>query len=123
MEDKFKKLVLDHADAMAEHRRLKLAGSVELTKCTRARAVANGDGWGPNCIEAAYEEVPKLNHECGPGDGYSFEEVFRNMEPEPCEHCVAVRRLKKERAAVGRRIGAIRAAMAVAAKAERTAAA
>lgn len=119
--DKFKKLVLAHADAMAEMRRLKAAGTAALAQCPRAKADTRprGDEWGQNCIEAAYAEMPKVNAE-NP-DYFSFEEVFLNMEPEACEHCIEVRRLKKERGAVGRRLGAIRAAMAVAAKAERAA--
>lgn len=108
MSDKFKKLVLSHAAAVAEFRRLKKAGKEEMARCTRPNFET---GECDNCIQVAYKECRRMNAEVNPYDGYSFLEVLSNMEPAGCEHCEAVMRLKKERGVAGRKIGAIRAAM------------
>ena len=110
--DKFKSLVLQHAAAMAEHKRLKRAGEAAQYKCTRLVANSMAD----TCIQHAYKENASDNADCGYGDGYSYDATFQNIEPPACEHCILVRKLKKERGKVGRKLGAIRAAMSVAAK-------
>lgn len=112
-QDKFKTLVLNHAQCMADFKRLKKEGREEYGKCTR---LAASDNWNDTCVHAAYAEQPKMCSDNG--EYYSYEEVFMNMEPGPCDHCVAARRLKVERGIVGRRLGAIRAAMTRAAIAE-----
>ena len=101
-QDKFKKLVLNHAAAMKEFKCLKDLGKEESCKCPHY----------PSCISRAHTEMFSLNSEAMPDDGYSFEETFDNLEnPPACEHCRNVLRLKKERGVVGRRLGSIRAAM------------
>lgn len=40
-----------------------------------------------NCIQRAYGLMVRMNHESRGSDGYSFEEVFTNMDDQPCSHC------------------------------------
>src|SRR5690606_11057505 len=110
---KFKKLVLAHAVAMAEFRSLKKQEADEYSKCPHATTKHIYE----TCVQRGHSECKQMNEEAGPYAGYSYEEVLWSMEnPEACDHCKRTRELKKERAAVGRRIGAIRAAMTRAAR-------
>jgi hypothetical protein len=112
--DVFRKLVLEHSDAMAERLRLTKAGAAASRLCTRAVAA---EDWSDTCISAAYAAHPQAIKDAG--EYCSFDDVFMGMDPSPCEHCVLVRRLKRERGAIGRKLASIRSGMAAAANAER----
>lgn len=116
---RIQKLIADHAYWADEIRRLKKAGQEAAAACiyleasTIKAASSNGSRslmHGTNCIERAWNELQEIRTE-NPFEGYSYDEVFEEMEPEPCEHCRKVRDLRRERMRASKRLGAVRAAI------------
>ncbi len=114
---RIQKLVVNHAFWADEIQRLKKAGQDEAARCiylepssiTRA-----GTGlqlmFGTNCIQRAWDELQK-ERTAHPFEHWEYDEIFENMEPEPCEHCRKVRELRRERMKASKRLGAVRAAI------------
>lgn len=119
-----KNLIAGHAYWSDKKKELAQKGSIELSKClkTKVKAVpisAQDEieflpigtlsySIGKNCIELA---IDKLNQDRVENlyQGFSFYEAWGEIGP--CEHCIKVRELKKERTKASRRLGNIRAAM------------
>jgi hypothetical protein len=108
------KLVADHAYWADEIRRLKKAGEDEAAQCVHLKAGTAPEEipmtFGTNCIQRAWDELQK-ERTADPLERWEYDEIFEDMEPEPCEHCRKVRELRRERMRASKRLGAVRAAI------------
>jgi len=113
------KLVADHAHWADEIRRLKKAGEDEAVQCIHLEKstikAAKSIGsvplmFGTNCIQRAWDELQE-ERAADPFERWEYDEIFEDMEPEPCEHCRKVRELRRERMRASKRLGAVRAAI------------
>ena len=102
------KLIADHALYSDKIRRLKKLGSEAFFKCERIQDTMSVS---VTCIESAISDYKALMTD--PTEFISFEEFFLVVvdEGSVCKHCLECRRLKKERAEAGRRLGQIRSAI------------
>lgn len=102
----YERLMRDHAYWAGQVQALKQQSSDTLNTI-----VCNHDG--RTCIGMAYQECRELNQDCGPDDGYSFEEIWHELDCQGkvCDGCKGLRRLKAERIVASRRLGAVRAAI------------
>lgn len=106
--NKFEKLISDHAFWSDEIKRLKEAGRDEFEKCTSL------DEHQLTCINMAYQDW--VDDKSNGFYSVDFEEVYAELvtRGEICEHCIELRKLRKQRIAARRRLGQIRSAITMA---------
>lgn len=103
----YERLMRDHAYWAGQVQHFKRATSALMfdgPRCPRD---------GETCIDHAFRECRDLNEDTAEGGGYTFAEIWADLlaEGKACDTCQEARRLKAERVAASRRLGAVRAAM------------
>lgn len=100
------KLIVQHAYWSDVKNGLRKLGAAEAAQCVRLNTPPQN-----NCFDFTVNELSKLRDE-NPSESISFDDVWD--ESDPCEHCIAVRRLRAERIKASKHLGAVRAAMTMA---------
>lgn len=110
-------LVMKHAKYSDRKRELKKLGEQESERCTslNRQEIPGVEGlfetFGKSCITKAYEGHQDAVAEVSEFGGFiHFDETWQDClaEEEICEHCIAVRELKRERMKVSSKLGQIR---------------
>ena len=106
--NKFEKLISDHAYWSDEVRRLRADGTAEFEKCKSL-----GE-YQLTCINMAYQDW--VDDKSNGFYSVDFEDVYAELvaRGEICEHCIELRKLRKQRIAARRRLGQIRSAITMA---------